>query len=218
MHPMYLFYASDLCMLFAIRGNTISMKTQHTRTHEYLDTMLLLFFTVSISGYLWEILLYFFMNGTFTNRGFFHGPWLPIYGFGAVLLAGLLEKIPDHYKKRLPLLFLLSALVCTVTEYLLGLYLELRRHVRYWDYTGWPLSIGGKVCLISFLFFGLGGLLLERRLLPFFKRTAQKLTLHIRGGRFLHVLLGALCLLFAVDFFYSYVHPNMGNNISFRIR
>ncbi len=195
------------------------MKTQRKRTHEQLTTMLLLFFTVSVSGYLWEILLYFFLDGSFINRGFFHGPWLPIYGFGAVLLAGLLEKIPDRLKKRLPLLFLVSALVCTVTEYFLGLYLETRRHVRYWDYTGWPLSIGGKVCLISFVFFGLGGLLLERRLLPLLRRIPQTLSLHrIRGMRFLHVLLGALCLLFAVDFFYSYAHPNMGENITFRIR
>lgn len=195
------------------------MKTQRTNTHEHLDTMLLLFFTVSVSGYLWEILLYFFMNGTFTNRGFFHGPWLPIYGFGAVLLAGMLDKLPDRLKNRLLLLFLLSALVCTVTEYLLGLYLETRRHVRYWDYTGWPLSIGGKVCLISFLFFGLGGLLLERWLLPCLRRIPQKLTLHrIRGLKWFHAVLGALCLLFLVDFFYSYAHPNMGNNISFRIR
>ena len=195
------------------------MKTRHTRSHEQLTTMLILFFTVSISGYLWEILLYFFMNGTFINRGFFHGPWLPIYGFGAVLLAGFLEKTPNRLKKRLPMLFLLSALVCTITEYVLGLYLEMRRHMRYWDYTGWPLSIGGKVCLISFVFFGLGGLLLDRLLLPALRRIPQALTLHrIRGMKFLQVLLGALCLLFAADFFYSYAHPNMGTNISFQIR
>ncbi|MCM1104145.1 MAG: putative ABC transporter permease [Clostridium sp.] len=194
------------------------MKTHSNRTQEHLDTMLLLFFTVSVSGYLWEILLYFLMNGTFTNRGFFHGPWLPVYGLGAVLLAALLERLPARLKKRLPLLFFLSALVCTATEYLLGLYLETRRHVRYWDYTGWPLSIGGKVCLISFVFFGLGGLLLERRLLPFLRRIPQRLALRrIRGVNYLHIALGALCLLFLVDLFYSYAHPNMGNNISFRI-
>lgn len=195
------------------------MKTQRSDPHEQFDTMLLLFFTVSVSGYLWETALYFFMNGTFTNRGFFHGPWLPIYGFGAVVLAGVLEKLPARLKNRLLLLFLLSALVCTATEYLLGLYLETRRHMRYWDYTGWPLSIGGKVCLVSFLFFGFGGLLLERLLLPALKRVPQTLSLHrIRGMKFFHVVLGMLCLLFLVDFFYSYAHPNMGENISFRIR
>ncbi|MDE6421404.1 MAG: putative ABC transporter permease, partial [Lachnospiraceae bacterium] len=154
-----------------------------------------------------------------TNAAFFHGPCRRSKALAAVLAPVLLKKIPDRLKKRLPLLFLLSALVCTATEYFLGLYLETRRHVRYWDYTGWPLSIGGKVCLISFVFFGLGGLLLERRLLPLLRRIPQTLSLRrIRGMKFLHVLLGALCLLFAVDFFYSYVHPNMGENITFRIR
>lgn len=195
------------------------MKKQHTRTREHLHTLLLLFFTVSVSGYVWETALYFFMSGTFTNRGFFHGPWLPIYGLGAVLLACLFEKLPARLKNRLPVLFFLSALVCTATEYVLGLYLEIRRHMRYWDYTGWPLSIGGKVCLISFLFFGFGGPLLERWLLPALKRLSKRLPLHrIRSMAFLRFLLCALCLLFAVDFIYSYAHPNTGTNISFRIR
>lgn len=196
------------------------MSTQQKHTRQQLDTVLLLFFIVSVSGYLWEILIYFCMNGTFTNRGFFHGPWLPVYGFGAVLLAALLGKIPVRLKHKPLTLFFLSALICTMAEYLLGTYLEMRRHMRYWDYSGWPLSIQGRVCLISFLFFGLGGLFLDGFLLPALNRIPQQLSApkHLRGRKLLHAALGALCLLFTVDLIYSYVHPNIGNNISFKVR
>ncbi len=202
------------------------MKTRQSHTQQKLDTALLLFFIVSVSGYIWEILLYYCMNGTFTNRGFFHGPWLPVYGLGAVLLAAMLEKFPARLKRKPLTLFFLSALVCSATEYLLGTYLEMRRHMRYWDYSGWPLSIQGRVCLISFLFFGLGGLLLDGWLLPVLRRLPERLqkskrsdpSKHIGGITLLHVTLGALCLLFTLDLIYSYVHPNIGNNISFKVR
>lgn len=196
------------------------MNTQQKRPKQQLDTVLLLFFVISVSGYLWEILLYFCMSGTFTNRGFFHGPWLPVYGLGAVLLAAMLGKVPVRLKHKPLALFFLSALICTVTEYLLGTYLEMRRHMRYWDYSGWPLSIHGRVCLISFLFFGLGGLFLDRFLLPALSRISEHLSApkHMRGRKLLHAVLGALCLLFTFDLIYSYMHPNIGNNISFRVR
>ncbi len=176
--------------------------------------LLILFFGVSAAGYLWEVLLYFLMNGSFANRGFFHGPWLPVYGLGAVLLACFLRLVPGRMKSRLPLLFLFSASVCTATEYVLALYLEYYRHVRYWDYTGWPLAVKGRVCLVSFLFFGLGGLLLERGLLPAIRRLLA------RPGRpaLARILLWTVCVLFAADFVYSCAHPNTGPNISSKIR
>ncbi len=138
--------------------------------------LLILFFTVSVAGYLWEILIYFLMNGSFTNRGFFHGPWLPVYGLGAVLLAWLLDALPARIKRYPHALFLLSSCVCTATEYLLALYLETFRHVRYWDYTGWPLSVKGRVCLVSFLFFGFGGPLLDGWLMPAIRRIVTRVT------------------------------------------
>lgn len=172
--------------------------------------LLVLFFIASAAGYAWEVLLFLLMNGGFTNRGFFHGPWLPVYGLGAVLLAGLLEALPKKLRTCLPALFLMSASVCTATEYVLALYLERARHVRYWDYSGWPLAIQGRVCLVSFLFFGLGGLLLENGLMPAIRRLRLR-------PRILRLTLWAVCILFAIDLIYSCAHPNMGPNISARI-
>ena len=37
------------------------------------------FFLGSFSGFLWETLIFLVKDNTFRNRGFFYGPWLPVY-------------------------------------------------------------------------------------------------------------------------------------------
>jgi len=44
------------------------------------------FFLGAFLGYLWEVLLFYVQDGVFCNRGFLYGPWLPVYGVGAVLI------------------------------------------------------------------------------------------------------------------------------------
>ena len=45
-----------------------------------------LFFLTAVFGWLWEGLLYLLKDEMYVNRGFLTGPWLPIYGTGAVML------------------------------------------------------------------------------------------------------------------------------------
>lgn len=44
-------------------------------------------FTVAIGGWVWEVCLFLIKEHQFVNRGFFYGPWLPVYGVGAILLS-----------------------------------------------------------------------------------------------------------------------------------
>ncbi|NBI91778.1 hypothetical protein D3Z45_14660 [Lachnospiraceae bacterium] len=46
----------------------------------------LLFFLLSLVGWLWEIAIYLVQDGRFVNRGILLGPWLPVYGSGGLLL------------------------------------------------------------------------------------------------------------------------------------
>ena len=59
-------------------------------------------------------------NGRFVNRGFLNGHVCPIYGFGMVGVAVLLEPLKDN----LLLVYLGSAVITTVIEYITGLLLE----------------------------------------------------------------------------------------------
>ncbi len=43
--------------------------------------------TVAIGGWLWEVLIFMIKDRHFVNRGFLYGPYLPVYGTGAVVLS-----------------------------------------------------------------------------------------------------------------------------------
>ena len=56
----------------------------------------LMFFVLSISGWVWEVVLHFLRYGELINRGVLHGPWLPIYGSGGILILLLLNKLRKY--------------------------------------------------------------------------------------------------------------------------
>lgn len=179
------------------------MKTTTFKMYFYL------FFLASVLGFLWEVLLYFVLHHSFVNRGFFYGPWLPVYGAGAVLLEAFLQRM--HIHRALPV-FAVSALTCSTLEYLLGAYLAWYRGLRYWDYSHLPFHLNGHICLYSFLGFGIAGALLHRFVSPHLHTLAAK-----KLPRPLCVTAVILCLLFAGDFLYSCYAPNTGNDICFSV-
>lgn len=170
-----------------------------------IPVLILLFFIFSMSGWLWEVMLFLFQTGTFVNRGTFHGPWLPIYGAGGVLIVILLKKFRDN----IPLTFLLTVLVCGIVEYFTGWYLEVTKGVMYWDYTGYFLNLHGRICLEALLFFGIGGCLF----VYFFAPIMDNLLKKIKDKTKL-ILAITLIMLFIGDFFYSNKVPNVGEGIT----
>ena len=98
-------------------------------------------------------------------------PLCPVYGLGATALL----LLPEGVQGNLPLLFLCAAVVCTAVEYGVGLYYERVARVRFWDYSRLPLNVGGRVCLLFALFWGLLALLL----LNFFHPRVEALVAQI---------------------------------------
>ena len=96
------------------------------------------------------------------NRGFLRGPWLPIYGVGA--LAILLLTRPAW--ESIPLTFLLGMAAATLVEGLTGLLMECLFHVRLWDYSQRPLNWRGYVCPQISLAWGCFALVLVRGIHP----------------------------------------------------
>lgn len=70
-------------------------------------------------------------------------PLCPVYGFGAlaILMAG--EFLWD----RPFFLAVVGGGAATAVEYLMGAFYENVLGVSFWDYSGLPLNVGGKVCL-----------------------------------------------------------------------
>lgn len=139
----------------------------------------------SLSGYIYEIIFYLVMDNELTNRGFLYGPYLPVYGVGAVCMLWLLKR----FKKKPWLVFLLAMLVTGIVEYVTGVLLFKLYHRTWWDYNGLFLNIDGYVCIRSVFTFGIGGLLLIYLIDPLVRKYSVK----FNSNKY---LLGTICGIF----------------------
>lgn len=75
------------------------------------------------------------------RKSFLLLPLCPVYGLGMTALLALWEPGMGPL-----VLACLGALVCTGVEYLVHLFYEKTLKVRFWDYTGLPGSVQGRIC------------------------------------------------------------------------
>lgn len=126
------------------------------------EQWMLLFYFYCLCGWVWESCYVSACQHHWVNRGFLHGPLLPIYGSGAIVI--LFVTLP--VRTSLPLIFLLGMLAATLLELVVGWAMEQMFKVRYWDYTGKFCNLGGYICLTSSLAWGGFSVLLVRLIHP----------------------------------------------------
>lgn len=166
---------------------------------EKIIYLLLIFFIGAFVGKIVETIVYFVTKHKFINTGSLFGPWIPIYGVGAVILYFL------HPLKDKPiLLFLVSSLLCGTLEYFTGLFLDKVIHKPMWDYKDMYLSIGGYVCLLSVVSFGIAGLLLNYLFLPLFNKVFNNVDF-----KYIKYATCIITILFIVDFILSKMYKNV---------
>lgn len=168
-------------------------------------SLILMFFSFSMIGWLWEVSLHLFGDGVFVNRGFFHGPWLPIYGVGGVLVVVLLKRFVD---KPL-LLFFMTMVVCGIVEYATGYILWEMKQMYWWNYSGYFLNLHGRICAEGLIIFGMGGCAFLYVVAPFFDEIFKKIP-----KRAAIIICVILLTVFAADSAYSVAHPNSGTGIT----
>ncbi|MBR4230606.1 MAG: putative ABC transporter permease [Bacilli bacterium] len=142
-------------------------------TKKKLTTIFLIFVLCGIFGFIYEMLFYRIDLGYFVKRGSTFGPWIPIYGFGALLIYFIAGK----FKNKPILVFLVSLVVSGLLELISGFILLKAFHLRLWNYYEEILNfgnIGGFVCLRSILTFGLFGLLLIYLITPLIEKIILK--------------------------------------------
>lgn len=166
-----------------------------------------LFMVISVFGWMWEGFLYLLKDDMYVNRGFLIGPWLPIYGMGAVMLEILFHK----WRDRPVLTFVSSMVLCTLLEYVTAWYLELTWGVKWWDYSGMPFELHGRICLLGSILFGIGGLLLVWVISPLLYILYRKTPVRVRIGIGI-----AAILVFTADAAYSAIRPHAGAGITYR--
>ncbi len=115
-----------------------------------------LFFVYAFLGWCVEVSFAGLKDGKFVNRGFLLGPWCPMYGVGAVLLIYAAEMLTRNVFG----VFLISMTIATIVELITGWLLKVLFHQRWWDYSDMPLNIGGYICPLFSVAWGLGGVFL----------------------------------------------------------
>ena len=168
-------------------------------------TLIVVFFVFCCVGWLWEVALHLMTHGTFVNRGALHGPWLPIYGGGVVMISVLLYR----FRTKPALEALAVTLLCGAVEYMTSFFMELSSGMRWWDYTGYFLNLNGRICAEGLAMFAVGGMAAVYLLVPLID---NKVT-HARHRVLVPVCI-ALMIAFAGDVVYSHKVPNAGEGIT----
>lgn len=171
-----------------------------------LVNLIMMFFIFCFVGWVWEVSLAFISEDMFVNRGTLHGPWLPIYGTGGVIILVLLKKL----REKPALEFVAAMVLCGCLEYFSSWYLEMTHDgQRWWDYTGYFLNINGRICAEGLLTFGLGGLAIVYLLAPALDNLLSRI-----DARKLGIVAVVLLVLYCADQVYSAQHPNVGAGIT----
>lgn len=169
-------------------------------------SLLALFFIASIIGWSFEVIMHIIEHGEFVKRGVLQDPWLPIYGYGCLLILTILHK----FRKKPLQEFILIIVLCGLVEYFTAVYLEyVFNGTKWWDYSGYFLNIQGRVCAEGLLVFGIGGIILVYILAPLIDNVLQKI-----NPKKLAIICCSLLCLFIFDHIYSHYHPNEGKGIT----
>ena len=177
----------------------------YTRSYS-VTSLILMFFIGSFIGWLWEFIYKYVEIGKFVNRGVMHGPWLPIYGSGAVMILVALKK----FRKNPVAEFFTAIVLCGIVEYFTAYILEVTHDgQKWWDYSGYFLNIDGRVCAEGLMVFGIGGVAFVYFAAPMLDNLIRKISTKTAV-----ILCIALTAVFAADFVYSQMHPNQGEGIT----
>lgn len=85
------------------------------------------------------------------NPGFMFGPYLPIYGFGTIILYQISEII--HSRINVPILIEILIVIgvfflsLTLLEFLTGIFFLKKFNLRLWNYSDRRFNFKGVICL-----------------------------------------------------------------------
>ena len=163
--------------------------------HYNLQEWLLFFFIYCFLGWCWESCYVSAKKRQWVNRGFMKGPFLPIYGFGA--LSVLIATLPV---RPFPVLVYVFGMIgATALELVTGICMEKLFHVRYWDYSNQKFNFKGYICLTSSIAWGAFSL----AMIYGFHKPIEKLVLSIPFV-WLDILTTVLTVIVAADFAISF--------------
>ncbi len=130
-----------------------------------------------------------------TNRGFMRGPFLPLYGSGAIMM--LVVSMP--FRDNIFMIYVAGCIGATVLEYVTGVTMEALFKVRYWDYSKNKFNFQGHICLGTSLAWGFMTILMTEVV-----HVPVESLVFSMPGTVLSVVTGILTVYIAADFALSF--------------
>ena len=169
---------------------------------KYLVIISTLFVIGSLIGWIIELFFRRFVSQKkWMNPGFLTGPYLPIYGFGVLVLyavsnipLGITNQIADIIVR-----ILIIGVGMTVVEFIAGLIFIKGLKVKLWDYSNRKGNIMGIICPSFSLIWLVVGSLYYFLLNPFLVEGISWISENLIYTYFVGMVMGAM----AVDFAYS---------------
>lgn len=146
---------------------------------EELIKLFWIFVVVSILGCIMETIVCLVQLGHFEVRqGVIYGPFIPVYGAGAVLFYLLVPKITgattDNAKEINSIkIFLYTMILGGLTEYLFSYAQECLFGTVSWEYGALRFNLNGRTSLLHCIYWGLGGILFIKWIYPHTEKWGQ---------------------------------------------
>ena len=175
------------------------------KKYESVNNYIIYFMLYAIVGWIYEVLLEFFMwHHGFVNRGTLFGPWLPVYGFGALIfifcIYPLIKGKPLKTKLLLiPVIFLGCTLAATTLELITSYLCEWTIHYVPWTYDEYEINFQSRIALIPSIRFGIGGVVFLYLIQPLFEKICYKLG--NKKNIVSYIIIGTL----SIDAIYSFI-------------
>ena len=154
-----------------------------------------LFAIYSFMGWIIEVIYRSITQRKFVNAGFLFGPFIPIYGFGALFII-LLQYI-FHGWYLVPRLIIFG-LALTVIEYMVGYFSEKIFKLTLWDYSEYKFNLHGRVSLLFSIIWAALAFIFITFIHPVVLQNATFL-----NGAYLQTAAIAFIIYYAVDYAYS---------------
>ncbi len=129
-----------------------------------LANLLFVFIIFSFIGWIIEFLYRGLYWKKIINPGFLTGPYLPIYGFGALIIYWI-----TLYSNHLTFFgsIVMYAFSLSLLEFFTGFFFHKYFKVRLWDYSDKILNLKGYICLEFIIYWVLLSLAFKNRIFPY---------------------------------------------------
>ena len=171
-----------------------------------IEPYVIYFMLYAMVGWIYEVFLEVVVyRWGFSNRGVLYGPWLPVYGFGALLFIFLVYPLirGKELKRKIimiPVVFLLCMLSATLLELFTSYLCEWTMGSWPWQtYADYKINFQARIALSPSIRFGLGGLLFLYLLQPLFEKLVNKL------GKKVEIISIVILAILLIDAFISFV-------------